>query len=132
MSKAPDQELVETIYARLTGDPRVTPPIYVNAPDNVAFPFIRFGNSDLESDDEETRNVTLMQMRIHVFSRAGGLAEVRGIAHAIKKSLHDYYPVMLQNALRSLRAPRVEYLDDPDGITVQAVVFIEAEIEDAP
>jgi Protein of unknown function (DUF3168) len=131
MSKAPDTELQEVIYARLTADPTITPPVYANPPDDVTFPYIRFGNTNILSDDEECRDVSLVELRIHVFSRAGGYTEVRNIAHAVKKSLHDYSPVMVQHALRLLRAPRVEYVDDPDGLTVQAVVFIEAEIEES-
>lgn len=131
MTKAPDQELQELLYARLRADPTVTALVYSNPPDDVAFPYIRLGEGSRISDDEEHVNVALIDMQIHVFSREGGWAECRGIADAVKKSLHDYYPVMIQNALRVLRAPRIEYVSDPDGITVHAVVMVEAEIEES-
>lgn len=130
MRKAPDHELQEVIFARLTSDATITAPVYANPPDDVAFPYIRFGNTSIESDDEECANVSIVEMQIHVYSRAGGYAEVRDIAHAVKKSLHDYYAVMVQHALRLLRAPRIEYLDDADGITTHAVVMVVAEIEE--
>lgn len=131
MSKAPDQELQELLYARLTADATVTADVYSNAPDDVDFPFIRIGQSNIISDDEEHVNVALIETQVHVFSRVGGWAECRTLAHAVKKSLHDYRPVMVQNALRLLRAPRIEYVNDPDGITVHAVVMVEAEIEES-
>lgn len=127
---APDNEFQEMVRLRIINDPSVPlSNVYSYGQTQQAFPYARFGNSSLEPDDEECRDVSVVQLSIHVFGRAGW-TEVRNIAGTIKKSLHDYDGIMVQNALRQVRILSIEYQDDPDGITVHAVINVEGEIED--
>lgn len=147
MTIAPVTSLQKAIYTRLTDDtdtPADRVPFFTeleglidgrvasNPRDDVQFPHVQFGRASVEDDDEECTDVEVVEMQLHVWSRAGGWNEARRIATLIKELLHDEELEfdIDTHALRVLRASRKEEVDDPDGRTVRVIIMIYAEIED--
>ncbi len=104
--------------------------IYDNLIDNPTFPYIRFGEYRVESDDDECHDSSEHNVRIHVYSDHGGKPQAKVIAHLIKKALHEYPMDLIDNGLSNLYVRDTSYIIEPDGRRCQAVIQISADIED--
>lgn len=135
MPDSPSYEFQKFVLAQLEAASSVTDlvgtRIYGNPPDDVDFPYIRFGRMRTEPDDDNCRTVDVCILNIDVFSRKGGWGELRTICHAVKKVLHDLTLTLTTNALCNCSVLSIDEMDDPrDNITVHGVVVVEATIED--
>lgn len=136
----PTVELIAAIFTRLRSIPALTdlvgakiydnPPEGTNAPTS---PYISLGSSDAltqEIDCIEGYEVTL---QIDAWSwgigEAYSSAQVRKIAHEIKKALHNYELPLATNALVSLQHNITRYLRDDDNAVNHAAVSITAIVE---
>ena len=96
------------------------------------FPYISFGSSTIIDDDEYCRTGGNELMQISIWSREnGGFKQVKTIAAVVKRLLHEYEPInMGHNALDSLRVNSLRFLRDPDGLTSQCAIELEAFYEE--
>jgi hypothetical protein len=74
------------IYEALSGV--ISCPVYDNAPQGSAFPYVTIGEANLtDNDTDSTQNVYISYV-IHVWSRADGRKEIKTIMGEIYNALH--------------------------------------------
>ena len=74
------------IYEALNGV--ISCPVYDNAPQGSAFPYVTIGEANLtDNDTDSTQNVYISYV-IHVWSRADGRKEIKTIMGEIYSALH--------------------------------------------
>lgn len=105
--------------------------IYDNPPDGAAFPYVSFGPSDVIEDDAECITGRIETIQLDCWSRAQGrFQEVKNLADAVKKALHEYEGEMSVNALVEMRVIGLRFFKDPDNITAHGVVTVECTLEE--
>lgn len=129
----PDLELQGEIVKKLKADPAVTAlvgaRIYDAVPSNAAFPYVSYGPSDLVTDDAECIKAFSGFHQLDAWSRGTGYPEVKKIAEAVRRALHDASLALPSNALVFLEHRSTRYVRDPDGLTSHAVIQLETVIE---
>jgi hypothetical protein len=128
--------LQKIIFARLTTfaplQALIAARIY-DAPkrDSVAFPYVSFGPCDITIDDADCIDGREEALQIDCWSRReGGQKQVKQIADAVKKALHEWQAEPDVGALVSMRVIKIRVFNDPDGITTHGVVTVSAMIEE--
>ena len=104
--------------------------IFDNVPDDTDFPFMRFGEHRIETDDFECIDNAEHVLRIHVYSDDGGKQQVKSITRLIRKALHEYPMELSDNGLSNLYVRDTTYSLEPDGRRCQAIIQITADVED--
>lgn len=129
----PDLELQGEIVKRLKADPGVSAlvagRIYDSVPGNAVFPYISYGPSDTTSDDAECITAFSIFVQLDAWSRAVGYPEVKKIADAVRRSLHQAPLNLPTNALVFLQHDQTRVLRDPDGLTSHAAMSFESVVE---
>lgn len=126
--------LQKGIYETLKDNPAITgllggPNIYDDAPQNVNYPYLTFGESiardwSTGSDDGLEHILTL-----HVWSRAGGKKETHEIIEAIRQVLKNGAVPVDEHHLVNLHHEFSEAWQDPDGETYHGIVRYRAVTE---
>lgn len=127
-------ELQKLIYDRLVANTGVhaicADRIYDRVPENASFPYVAFGPSDQVEDDAECITGVVETIQIDCWSRyQGGMKEVKDLADAVRSALHLYSGSFSTNALVEMRIISVRFFRDPDGLSSQAVVSVQAIME---
>jgi hypothetical protein len=129
----PDLEIQGEVVKRLKADPAVTAlvngRIYDSVPSTATFPYVSYGPSDLVTDDAECITAFSGFHQLDAWSRAVGYPEVKKIADAVRRSLHDAPLALPSNALVFFEHRSTRYVRDPDGLTSHAVIQLESGIE---
>lgn len=128
-------ELQALIYDRLVADAGVhaiCEDRIIDGQDGKAtFPYVSFGPSDAIEDDAECITGRTETIQLDCWSRKSGkFKEVKALADAVKKALHDYDGTLTVNALVQMRVTGIRYFKDPDGITAHGVVTVECMVEE--
>jgi hypothetical protein len=129
-------ELQKLVFDRLVANTAVhaicADRIYDRVPESRSFPYVSFGPSDQIEDDADCITGLVETMQIDCWSRyQGGMKEVKDLADTVRGALHLYAGEFATNALVELRVLSVRYFRDPDGLTSQAVLSIQAIMEEA-
>lgn len=132
---SPSNELQAAMYRRAVAFPAVhavvEDRIYDRVPENPTFPYVTFGTSDVAEDDAECITGSVETMQVNGWSRyQGGTREVKDLAFALKNAFHLYSTDLGTHALHEMRVTGIRYFDDPDGITTQAAITVQAIIEE--
>jgi len=129
----PDLELQGAIVAALKADPGVTALIagrvYDSVPSNAVFPYVSYGPSDSTSDDAECLTAFSIFVQLDAWSRGVGFPEVKKIADAVRRALHDAPLVLPTNAMVYVRHEQTRTSRDPDGLTSHAAMSFESVVE---
>lgn len=100
---------------------------------DVESPYISMGPSTAIPDDYDCMDGEEITIQIDAWSwgsaEAYSSAQVRKLAGAIKKALHDIDLTLTTNALVTLQHAMTRVMRDPDGITNHAAVQFTATIE---
>lgn len=118
----PSLALQAAVFAALNSAPAVAGGrIYDRVPPSPVFPYVSFGEGDTVGDDNECFASSEATVTVHVWSRALGLPEVKGIAATVRDRLSIALAV---TGFRVTNGEHVitRFLRDPDGITSHAVV----------
>lgn len=140
---APDYELLATVVDRLRADTVVAAfvgsKIYDRVPQkpdgtpNVAPPYISLGPSSEIPADFDCVDGIEITFQIDAWSwgagEAFGSAEVRKIARAVRRSLHDAEFGLGANALVTIRHELTRVMRDRDGVTNHAAIQFTAIVE---
>lgn len=93
------------------------------------FPFISFGPEQTLPDGYDCQDGSEITIQLDAWSRAVGFPEVKKIAAAVRKALHDADLAVEENALVSIEFDGRRVLRDPDGKTSHAVITFRAVVE---
>lgn len=118
----PSLLLQGAIVAALKASPAVAGGrIYDSVPPSPSFPYVTIGLSDTVGDDNECWDASECNVQVHVWSRAVGMPEAKGIAAMVRDRLTTEFSL---TDFRVVNAQYVttRYLRDPDGLTTHAVV----------
>lgn len=136
----PTTELIGGIFARLRATTSITAlvgtKIYDNPPTYPipTSPYISMDGGDAISDDADCIDSYEVTLQIDVWSwganEAHSSAQVRKIAHEIKKALHDYDLPMTTNACVSIRHDITRFMRSDDDQVNHAAVSITAIVEE--
>lgn len=129
-------ELQALIYDRLVANAGVHAVcgdrIYDNVPQDVDFPYVTFGPSDVVEDDAECITGRIETVQLDCWSRQQGrMKEVKSLADAVKDALHEYAGEMTINALVEMRVTGLRFFKDKDNITAHGVVTVECTVEES-
>ncbi len=116
---------------RLVGD-RVYDNVPRDANGKIAtanFPYISLGPEQTLPDGYDCQDGSEITIQIDAWSRAVGFPEVKKIADAVRKVLHDADLALVENALVSIEFESRRVLRDPDGKTSHAVITFRAVVE---
>jgi hypothetical protein len=130
---SPSYELQDMVVKRLKAfaglTALVSDRVYDKVPSAATFPYLSWGpEQDLEEDVDciEGHAITI---QIDGWSRKAGRGEAKQIAEQVRLALHEYETELSVNALVSLAHTSTQYLPDPDGLTIHAVIELQAFIE---
>ena len=145
MSEAPDLELIKACLDRLRADATLVSllgpgdQIFDRVPETkdgktkVRSPYISLGPTTSIPDDYDCRDGEEITFQLDAWSWGHDIAyssaEVRRIAAAMKRSLHNAEIVLTDNALVTLTHELTRILRDPDGVTNHAAVQFVAVVE---
>lgn len=95
------------------------------------FPCVTMGDSSVIPDDEDCVDGREDNITLDCWTREGGkLWQVRQLADAVRKALHDYEGSLATERLVDCRVTLVRCFRDPDGITSHGVVNVRGLIEE--
>lgn len=132
---SPSAELQAMIYARLLADADVDgwvdDRIYDGVPEDADFPYISFGPTDWQIEDDEGCITSLREtIQIDVWSRSNRRGvEAKNIGWAVAMSLNNYRGELETHVLKSLLVEPSHFEPDPDGETAHFVVVVTALID---
>ncbi|MCP8894297.1 DUF3168 domain-containing protein [Shinella daejeonensis] len=138
---SPSHELQVAIVARLETDAGVSALVAGRVYDDVppeneriedtgaAWPYVSMGPSDELSDDADCIDGFEISFQIDCWSRAVGFPEVRKVADAVRRALHDEDLPLAENAMVSFRHRITRVMRDPDGKTSHAALSFTAVVE---
>jgi len=130
---SPALELQGAIVSRLKADAAVramvTDRVYDNVPNDAGFPRITLGATDETSDDADCVEGLVISFQIDCWSQAVGFPQVREMADAVRRSLHDADLALASNALVSFTHRQTRVFRDPDGLTSHAAMTFDAFVE---
>jgi hypothetical protein len=95
--------------------------VYDRVPENPVFPYVTIGDGDSVGDDNDCWDATEFTAQVHVWSRAVGYPEVKGLASDVRSRLTTEFSVSgfkVTNAQHLI----TRFMRDPDGLTSHAVV----------
>lgn len=95
--------------------------IYDSAPAEPSFPYVTVGEGDTVGDDNSCFDSSEVNIAVHVWSRAVGFPEAKGIAALVRARCKAEFTI---SGFKVVNAEFVttRYLRDPDGLTSHAVV----------
>jgi hypothetical protein len=130
---SPDLELQGEIVKRLKADPGVAAlvadRIYDSVPPGVVFPYVTYGPTDSTNEDAECIRAYAVAVQLDAWSRKPGSPEVKAIADAVERALHDAALPLPTNALVYIRHDQTRTFRDPDGLTSHAAMSFESVVE---
>jgi len=130
---SPALELQGAIVSRLKADAAVramvTDRVYDNVPNDAGFPRITLGATDETSDDADCVEGLVISFQIDCWSQAVGFPQVREMADAVRRSLHNADLALPSNALISFTHRQTRVFRDPDGLTSHAAMTFDAFVE---
>lgn len=106
-----------TALTALVGDK-----VYDLAPPEATEPYVVLGYFDVHRDDVACKRSYRIYATLHAWSSYAGFSEVKQIADATVRALHDQSLSLATNRLISLEHLQTRTLRDPDGITSHAVI----------
>ena len=135
----PNYELTKLVMTALKNDTSVSGFVAARVFDRVPsdpkpdFPYISMGPSDTLPDDADCITGEEVSLQIDCWSQgaaeAFGSAEVKKLAGAVKRRLHDVDLALAENALVSLCHRVTRIMREPDGVTNHAVLSFTAFVE---
>lgn len=130
MATEPTLALQGAILAALNADSDVTDlvsdRIYDRIPKVPTFPYIRLGQDQDIDDGTDCTDASEIFATIDAFSRGVGKPEVKRIAGAVRRALHDADLSLTDNALVLIKYEDTIYRTDPDGLTEHAIIRFKA------
>lgn len=126
---SPTLELQGAIVSTLKGAAIAGGRVYDSIPSHAAFPYVSLGPSDELPDDAECITGFDISMQIDCWSRKPGFPEVRGLAEAVRVTLHRAELPITDNALVLFQHRQTRFLRDPDGLTSHAALTFMAIVE---
>jgi hypothetical protein len=96
--------------------------VYDTVPNNVTFPYVTVGDDQIVGDDDDCEELSQAFCTIHVWSRAMGWPEAKGIAGNIRARLRSPSLSISGFAVDDVKFDQSQYLEDPDGITRHVVI----------
>jgi hypothetical protein len=95
--------------------------VYDRVPQNAAFPFVHYGDTQLIGDVFTGSGSTDAHVNIHVFSRGRGKAELLTLEATVRDALENYI------AVPGFQTDTFEYvttrmMTEPDGLTEHAII----------
>ena len=133
MSVAAELELQGAVLAQLKADAAVMSllagRVHDHVPEETSHPYCSFGPADAVQEDDDCSNAVTVALQIDVWSRKPGSAEAKGIAAAIRRSLHDADLTLTDNALVYIQHRDTSTFTDADGLTTHAAMTFEAVVE---
>lgn len=130
---APSLELQGVIASRLKSDSAVralvADRVYDNVPKEAGFPRITLGATDETSDDADCIEGLAISFQVDCWSQAVGFPQVREMADAVRRALHEADLSLSANALVSLMHRQTRVFRDPDGLTSHAAMTFDAFVE---
>lgn len=131
----PHLELQKAMIAALRGDPVlasfVGDRIYDRAPQRVEFPYVAIGEMQILADDAECVNGFEIFVDVHVWSRAYGRVECRGILSAVYDIIHEAEFSFTSGAFVEVRMRDLKDFVEPDGETSHGVATFRVLIDQA-
>jgi hypothetical protein len=109
--------------------PQVESRVHDHVPQSVNYPYLSFGETEVLTDDATCIEGVEIFFTVHVWSRAVGAVEARGLCAAVKAALHDFALPLAGFLLIELSHRSTRILGDPDGKTTHGVVQFRALIE---
>lgn len=132
-------ELTRLVITTLKTDPSVSGFVAGRVFDRVpsdptpVFPYVSMGPSDSLPDDADCIAGEEISLQIDCWSEgtseAYGSAEVKKLAGAVKRCLHDAGLAIGENALVSLRHSVTRIIREPNGVTNHAALSFTAFVE---
>lgn len=118
----PTLPLQAAIVTALKASPAVADGrIYDRIPTDPVFPYVTVGEGDTVGDDNSCFDSSEVNVSVHVWSRAVGFPEAKGIVALVRERLRTEFTIsgfLVVNA----EYVTTRYLRDPDGLTSHAVV----------
>lgn len=100
---------------------------------NVTSPYISLGNTSLFTEDIDCIDATSINIQFHCWSwganEAYASVEVRKLAFAVRKALHNVEVLLDDNSFVSLQHQTTAYTRANDGVTNQASLTFEALVD---
>ena len=93
------------------------------------FPFVAIASSDELTTPADCIDQVDVAIDIDCWSRAVGFPEVRRLADAVRRALHDVDLALSDNALVLFQHRQTRTFRDADGLTSHAVLSFEAALE---
>lgn len=113
------------VRAALVADADVTALIsgrvYDYVPDNVVFPYVSFGQSDLVLEEGQDLEMAEVTMQIDTWSTKPGRVEMRQVMAAISNVLHRSELSLSGHAFTLCRLTLQVEQDDPDTVSVHGI-----------
>lgn len=132
----PGAELQKLILDTVKADAGVTAllasRIYDKAPDNVVYPYARFGPVQVIPGDAEGIVSSEHFRQIDIWTDKGGTVACGRICHAFKTALHDQELDLSDNKLALIEVDGHRVLEDPDGVRFHGIVSVRAIVEEGP
>ena len=96
---------------------------------NAVYPYVSFGPEQVLADGWDCQESSEIVLQIDAWSRAVGFPEVKKIAEAVRRALHEEDLQLSVNALVSLEFENRRVMRDPDGATSHAAMTFRAIVE---
>lgn len=133
MSTDPSLALQAAFVARIKAlNTEVGTRVYDNVPRNPAgkvtatFPYVHLGTGSVLTNPADCYDGSDVSLTVHVWSRAVGWPEAKRITDTIRTGLNNAELTLTGHTLELLELDRVDYLNDPDGLTSHAVLTFRA------
>lgn len=104
--------------------------VYDAVPDNAQKPYLSLGPVDVLTEEAEEYEGSDISFQVDGWSTAVGKVEAKRIGRAVRDALHNAnLPLEESQRLVVLSVERIQYLEEPDGITKHAVISGRARTE---
>lgn len=123
------------LVARLRAEvPALGSRVYDRPPKAVDFPYARIGDTQALDDGGQDLDICEITVTLHVYSRAVGAAETRGLCRTIAASLKGWLPDLTAAGFVavSLHQPEAKIFEEQDGHTTHGVITVTASVEPSP
>lgn len=95
--------------------------VFDSVPAGAEFPYVSLGEAEVLGDDNACWAASDVTVRVHVWSRAVGFPEAKGIAAEVRARCVAEFPLD-GFVVTSAEHVQTRHLRDPDGLTSHAVV----------
>jgi hypothetical protein len=132
---SPELELQGAIYATLSADVDLVAlgsGVYDIVPRDAPLPYVTIGPMFSGEQDADCIDTSLIDIQIDCWSQSVGFPEVKQIAHAVRRCLHDADLDLPTNGLVMIEHSQSRFFRDPDGLTSHAAVEFVATVERTP